>query len=167
VSLATPHGVKRVDVRGAVAMRGALWQASGVDLARVDALVMAAAVADYRAAEVSASKIKKAGEHATIELVKNPDLLAEIGEARAGKKPVLVGFAVETDGGQGLVAYAKQKLAAKKVDFVVANDAKDAFAGDGNKATIVSNDATLPLPQMSKHALADVVLDRVKALASR
>ena len=165
VALPTPNGVKRVDVRGAVAMRGALWQAAGLDLARIDALVMSAAVADYRAADVSASKLKKHGDRATIELVKNPDLLAEIGAARAGRRPVLVGFAVETDGGEGLVAYARQKLVAKKVDFVVANDAKDAFAGDDNRATIVSSDATDPLPQMSKHALADIVLDRVGALA--
>ena len=164
VTLATPHGVKRVDVRGAVAMRGALWQATGVDLARADALIMAAAVADYRAAEVSASKVKKLGERATIDLVRNPDLLAEIGEARAGKRPVLVGFAVETDSGAGLVAYAKQKLVAKKVDFIVANDASDAFGRDDNRACVVAQDKVDTLPQMSKHALADIILDRVKAL---
>jgi len=162
-ALATPHGVRRVDVRGAVAMRGALWQATGLDLGRIDALVMSAAVADYRPAEVSATKIKKAGKDASIALVKNPDLLAEIGAARVGKKPVLVGFAVETDQGDGLVAYARQKLVAKKVDFIVANDAGAAFGGDDNRATLVSESAIESLPTMSKHALADVILDRVKA----
>jgi phosphopantothenoylcysteine decarboxylase/phosphopantothenate--cysteine ligase len=94
VTLATPHGVKRVDVRGAVAMQAALWQALGTDLSRADALVMAAAVADHRPTEISATKLKKKGdERVTLELVKNPDLLAEIGAARRGRRPVLVGFA--------------------------------------------------------------------------
>src|SRR5580692_4104355 len=78
VSLPTPHGVKRVDVRGAVTMRQALWQAMGLDLSRADALVMAAAVADHRPAETSASKIKKGDDRVTLELVKNPDLIAEV-----------------------------------------------------------------------------------------
>lgn len=161
--LPTPHGVRRVDVRGAVAMRGALWQASGLDLGRIDALVMSAAVADYRPAEMSATKIKKQGTDAQIALVRNPDLLAEIGAARVGARPVLVGFAVETDQGAGLVAYARQKLVAKKVDLVVANDASAAFGGDDNRATLVSESAVESLPTMSKHSLADVILDRVRA----
>jgi phosphopantothenoylcysteine decarboxylase/phosphopantothenate--cysteine ligase len=163
-ALPTPNGVKRVDVRGAVAMRGALWQATGLDLSRVDALVMSAAVADYRPAEVSATKIKKSGDDASIALVKNPDLLAEIGAARVGNSPVLVGFAVESDSGAGLVTYARQKLAAKKVDFVVANDASAAFGGDDNRATLVSEAAVESLPTMTKHALADMILDRVREL---
>ena len=163
VALATPRGVKRVDVRGAVAMRGALWHATGVDLARTDVLVMAAAVADYRPAEVSASKIKKQGERASIDLVRNPDLLAEIGAARVATRPVLVGFAVETEDGADLVAYARQKLAVKRVDFIVANDAGVAFGADDNRATLVTADGVEALPRLSKHALADVILDRVRA----
>jgi phosphopantothenoylcysteine decarboxylase/phosphopantothenate--cysteine ligase len=163
-ALATPHGVTRVDVRGAVAMRGALWEATGPDLARIDALVMTAAVADYRPAQVSATKIKKAADDASIVLVKNPDLLAEIGAARAGRSPVLVGFAVESDGGTALVDYARKKLASKKVDFVVANSASAGFGGDDNCATIVTEAAVDSLPTMSKHALADVILDRVRDL---
>jgi phosphopantothenoylcysteine decarboxylase/phosphopantothenate--cysteine ligase len=76
---------------------------------------------------------------------------------------VLVGFAVETDQGAGLVAYARQKLVAKKVDLMVANDASVAFGGDDNRATLVSDGAVESLPTMSKHALADVILDRVRA----
>jgi phosphopantothenoylcysteine decarboxylase/phosphopantothenate--cysteine ligase len=164
VALPTPHGVKRVDVRGAVTMRQALWQALGVDLSRADALVMAAAVADYRPSEVSASKIKKSDERATLELVKNPDLLAEVGAARAGKRPVLVGFAVETERGEALVGYARRKLREKRVDLVVANEAGDSFGRDDNVATLVGAEDVLALPGMSKASLADMVLGRMRAL---
>lgn len=168
VSLPTPHGVKRVDVRGAVTMRQALWQALGVDLSRADALVMAAAVADHRPAETSATKVKKSGdERVTLELVKNPDLLAEVGAARAGARPVLVGFALETEGGDALVAYARRKLAEKRVDVVVANEAGDSFGREDNRAMLVTGADAQPLPTMSKTALADVVLDRVRALVTR
>lgn len=164
VSLPTPHGVRRVDVRGAVTMRQALWQAMGLDLSKADALVMSAAVADHRPVETSASKIKKSDEHITIELVKNPDLLAEVGAARAGKRPVLVGFAVETEGGDALEAYARRKLSEKHVDVVVANEASDSFGREDNRATLVTADEARSLPTMSKTSLADVLLDRVLGL---
>ncbi|MGD0527637.1 MAG: bifunctional phosphopantothenoylcysteine decarboxylase/phosphopantothenate--cysteine ligase CoaBC [Polyangiaceae bacterium] len=164
VSLPTPHGVKRVDVRGAVTMRQALWQAMGLDLSRADALVMTAAVADHRPAETSASKIKKSDERVTLELVKNPDLLAEVGAARAGKRPVLIGFALETERGDALVAYARRKLRDKRVDLVVANEASDSFGREDNVATLVGPDEVEALPSMSKASLADVVLERVRAL---
>ena len=164
VALATPHGVKRVDVRGAVAMQAALQQALGTDLSRADALVMAAAVADHRPAETSPSKIKKSDERIAIELVKNPDLLAEVGAARGGRRPVLVGFAVETADRAGLVSYAKRKLSQKKVDLVVANPAGESFGRDDNQATLVSASGAEALEPMSKLALADVVLDRVRDL---
>jgi phosphopantothenoylcysteine decarboxylase/phosphopantothenate--cysteine ligase len=164
VSLPTPHGVKRIDVRGAVTMRQVLWQAMGLDLSKTDALVMSAAVADHRPAEPSASKIKKADERVTIDLVKNPDLLAEVGAARATKRPVLVGFAVETERGPALVEYARRKLSEKRVDLVVANDAGDSFGRDDNRATLVTATDARELPTMSKLSLADVVLDRVREM---
>jgi phosphopantothenoylcysteine decarboxylase/phosphopantothenate--cysteine ligase len=168
VSLETPRHVDRVDVRGALAMRASLWDALGADLASADALIMAAAVADYRPAEPSSAKLKKEGETASIALVRNPDLLAEIGAARdARARPVLVGFALETQEGEGLVAYARGKLASKKCDFVVANVAKDALGGDENQATLVSADGAQPLPPMTKRALADAILDRVKTALAR
>lgn len=164
VSLPCPHGVRRIDVRGAVAMRAVLWKELGLDLSRADALVMAAAVADYRPAETSASKIKKSADRATLELVRNPDLLAEIGAARAGKLPALVGFAVESEGGEALVAYARRKLADKRVDLMVANEAGESFGREDNRATLVTADAVKALPTMSKASLADLVLQRVRAL---
>jgi phosphopantothenoylcysteine decarboxylase/phosphopantothenate--cysteine ligase len=160
VSLATPAGVRRVDVRSALEMKDAMWAACGKALDGIDLLVMSAAVADYRPATTSASKMKKEGDSASIALVKNPDLLAEIGAARAAKHaPVLVGFAVETGTDDEVVAYAKGKLAKKKVDLVVANAAQDAFGGDLNRATIVSKGAARALPRMTKAELADAILD--------
>ena len=164
VSLPTPHGVRRIDVRGAVAMRQVLWQAMGLDLQKTDALIMSAAVADHRPAEPSASKIKKSDERVSIDLIKNPDLLAEVGAARAVKRPVLVGFAVETERGEALLAYARRKLADKRVDLVVANEASDAFGREDNRATLVTAGEARELPTMGKASLADVVLDRVREL---
>jgi phosphopantothenoylcysteine decarboxylase / phosphopantothenate---cysteine ligase len=164
VNLPTPRGaVRRVDVRSALDMRAAIWDALGRDLARADALVMAAAVADHRPADVSPTKIKKS-ERASIELVKNPDLLGEVGNARTGQRPVLVGFAVETASGDALVAYARRKLDDKRVDLVVANEAAAAFGRDDNRAVLVTHDAAEALPAASKGAVADVVWDRVKQL---
>ncbi len=162
VNLATPPGVDRVDVRAALALREALWQALGADLSSADALVMTAAVADYRPRETSAVKLKKQGEDFEIRLVKNPDLLAEVGARRSGERPWLVGFAVETGTAAELLAYARGKLASKKCDLVVANEAHVAFAGDDNLATLVTASGAEPLGQMSKAALADRILDRIR-----
>ena len=101
----------------------------------------------------------------SLDLSKNPDLLAEIGKARRGLRPLLVGFAVETAEPEALVAYARQKLAEKKIDLVVANHAAEAFGGDTNRATFVTDaDADSLLP-MTKIDLADCILDRVRALS--
>ncbi len=165
VSLPTPPGVRRVDVRGALSMKAAISDALGSDQSRADALVMAAAVADYRPAEVSSAKIKKGGARASIELVKTPDILAEVGHARAGARPVLVGFAVETGDQEALVSYARRKLDEKRVDLVVANAAAESFGREDNRATLVSRAGVEPLPTMPKVALADVILERVRAAA--
>ncbi|GMV12792.1 MAG: bifunctional phosphopantothenoylcysteine decarboxylase/phosphopantothenate--cysteine ligase CoaBC [Polyangiaceae bacterium] len=157
--LPTPYGVTRVDVRSAVAMRGAVWQALGPDLGAADALVMAAAVGDYRPAETHATKLKREGDQMRLELVQNPDILAEIGAARAGRRPVLVGFAVEADKNDKVVAYARAKLGSKKVDVVVANHADDSFGKDDNRVSLVTQDRVEPLPRSSKLELADQILD--------
>jgi phosphopantothenoylcysteine decarboxylase/phosphopantothenate--cysteine ligase len=171
VSLPTPVRVRRIDVRGASEMRTALWEVLGGDLSGADALVMSAAVADYRPAQVAATKIKKGDPRIALELVKNPDLLAEVGAARAANagagrpgRPVLVGFAVETAGGEALVAYARGKLEQKRVDLVVANEAADSFGRDDNRATLVTAAGPEALPRVPKTTLAGIVLDRVRAL---
>lgn len=164
VALPTPTGVERVDVRSALEMQDALAAVLGADLSGADALVMAAAVADYRPATKSANKLKKEGDRSTLELVRNPDLLAQIGAARRGAKPVLVGFAVETGDDAAVVAYARGKLAAKRVDLIVANRADDAFGRDDNRVSFVSATSVETSPTMDKGALADRILDRVRSL---
>jgi len=161
VKLDTPFGAQRVDVRSAVAMRGAVWQALGPDLANADALIMAAAVGDYRPEETRATKLKRGVKESSIALVQNPDILAEIGHARSTRRPVLVGFAVEADSEEKVLGYARGKLESKKVDVVVANHADDSFGKDDNRITLVTTDATDPLPRLSKIELADHVLDWV------
>lgn len=167
VTLATPFGVRRVDVRSALAMRSALWQAMGPDLTSADALIMSAAVADYRPAQEHATKMKRDGNALALELVPNPDLLAEIGAARAARLPVLVGFAVETDTDDRVVAAALNKLEKKRVDFVVANHAADAFGKDDNRATLVARGSTDALGVLTKRELAERILDRVATLHRR
>lgn len=169
VHLTTPARVKRVDVRSAVAMRGALWQALGPDLSHADALVMSAAVSDHRPAEQHATKQKKrahAGPHA-IDLTENPDLLAEIGQSRVAKRPVLVGFAVETDADDFILAYARGKLIEKRVDLVVANHAKDSFGKGENRAFFVSSEGHDAQGTLTKEDLADRILDRTRELWAR
>ena len=162
VNLPTPYGAQRVDVRSAIAMRGAVWQALGPDLSHADALIMAAAVGDYRPAETRAAKIKRTAKEAQLELVQNPDILSEVGLARKqSARPILVGFAVETDSDAKVVEYARGKLAQKRADVVVANHADDSFGRDDNRITLVTKKSVEPLPRLSKIELADRILDWV------
>jgi phosphopantothenoylcysteine decarboxylase/phosphopantothenate--cysteine ligase len=184
VALPTPFGARRVDVRSALDMQGALRDALGPELKGADILIMTAAVADYRPKDVSATKRKRSAEPMTLELSPNPDLLAEIGAARARhpeasrvKRPVLVGFAVETDTDERVVAEASRKLAAKQIDLIVANHASDAFGKDDNRATLITagpshegapsggtGGSALPLGVLPKTALADQILNRALAV---
>jgi phosphopantothenoylcysteine decarboxylase/phosphopantothenate--cysteine ligase len=159
VNLPTPPRVDRVDVRSALQLQAAL-----ANVGEVDAIVMAAAVADYRFAETSVTKVKKGGESASIDLVRNPDLLAALGAARKGSRPVLVGFALETGTRAHVVAEARRKLREKKVDVVVANEARVAFGGDDNEISFVTENRDERLPRASKIDLADALLDRIKSL---
>jgi phosphopantothenoylcysteine decarboxylase/phosphopantothenate--cysteine ligase len=157
-AVSPPPGIKRIDVRSAIEMQSAI---DGV-IDRADAVIMTAAVADYRPAQVETKKIKKQkSDKLTIELVKNPDILFELGQKRTGKHPVLVGFAMETN---DLTTYARRKLTEKKCDFVVANEAAVGFGGEDNQATIVSPNGDEALPPMPKLELANRILDRVRAL---
>ncbi|MFO0550939.1 MAG: bifunctional phosphopantothenoylcysteine decarboxylase/phosphopantothenate--cysteine ligase CoaBC [Polyangiaceae bacterium] len=165
VELATPPGVDRVDTRGALAMDAALRTAMGPDLAGADALVMTAAVGDYRPKVSSSVKIKRSHEPLTLELIPNPDVLAGLGADRKTKRPVLVGFAVETpEDDEALVREARRKLEAKRVDMVVANRASDSFGRDDNRAILVERATAEPTGWLSKSALADRILDRVLTL---
>src|SRR6478752_7082801 len=144
VSLPTPAGVARVDVRSALAMRGALWQALKPDLSGADALIMTAAVADYRPAETHASKLKRGKAAIGLELVPNEDLLAEIGAARKAEYPVLVGFALETETDERLVSAGRHKLAKKRVDLIVANHPDSSIGRESISGSLVSVRAAEP-----------------------
>jgi phosphopantothenoylcysteine decarboxylase/phosphopantothenate--cysteine ligase len=159
VNLPTPPGVQRIDVRSALSMRSALWQALSPDLSAADALIMTAAVADYRPAQNHSTKLKRGPEPMTIEMLPNPDLLAEIGHARKDRKPVLIGFALETDSDDKVIQLARGKLAAKHVDMVVANHASESLGRDDIRAMLVSPTDCTPLPVLSKEQAADRILD--------
>lgn len=156
VGLETPAGVRRVDVLTAQEMHDAVL----AEYATADAVIKAAAVADYRPKERAGQKIKKKDGSLLLELVRNPDILKELGEKK--QQQVLVGFAAETE---RVIEYAAGKLEKKNLDFIVANDVsrKDAgFSADTNCVTILGRDGThTEHPLMSKRALADIILDRV------
>jgi phosphopantothenoylcysteine decarboxylase/phosphopantothenate--cysteine ligase len=165
--LVTPSSVQRVDVRSTAELAAAMELVLGEALEGADALVMTAAVADYRPAQASTSKEKKGKDRIALELVKNPDLLATVGAKRnGGARPVLVGFAVES-AGEHLLPYSRRKLIDKRVDLVVANPAETAFGGDANEAWLVDGSGDVALGTMSKRGLAERILDEVvKRLAA-
>lgn len=163
VSLPTPAGVTRIDVRSAQAMRGAIWQALKPDLSGADALIMTAAVADYRPAETHASKLKRGETGIGLELVPNEDLLAEIGAARKSVRPVLVGFALETETDERLIAAARGKLAKKRVDLVFANHPDTSIGRDSISGSLVGVRDAESIGPLPKRDAADRILDFVVA----
>ncbi len=156
VQLPVPTGAEVVPVRSARQMHEAVM--SRFD--RFDVVIMAAAVADYRPVQRVAQKIKKGGSM-KLELVRNPDILADVGAKRVQQPSVLVGFALETE---NLEQAARGKLEQKGADLIVANEASVGLGGDSNCATLVDATSASPLPEMSKRALADQILDRVRTL---
>jgi phosphopantothenoylcysteine decarboxylase/phosphopantothenate--cysteine ligase len=158
VALPTPPGVRRVDVESALSLKQALWEALGADLSQADALIMAAAVADYRPKAASASKLKRSGM-LTLELEPNPDLLAEVGARRTGARPVLVGFALETDSDERILASAREKLTKKRVDLVVANHAAESLGRDDIRLTLVGPDTATAFGPAPKAQAAERLLD--------
>ncbi len=132
-----------------------------------DVVIQAAAVADYRPAAVSKTKIKKkAGEPMVLTLEENPDVAKAIGQIKK-EKQTLVGFAAETD---HVESHAEAKLKAKNLDMIVANDVTKPGAGfntDTNIAVLITKDEKRELPLMSKRQLADVILDRITELRAR
>jgi phosphopantothenoylcysteine decarboxylase/phosphopantothenate--cysteine ligase len=119
-------------------------------------------VADYRPKRREAQKIKKGGS-LELELVRNPDILADVEAKRAQQPSVLVGFALETE---NLEQAARDKLERKGADLIVANEAGAGLGGETNRAMLVDTTSATPLPEMSKRALADQILDRVRTLLS-
>jgi phosphopantothenoylcysteine decarboxylase/phosphopantothenate--cysteine ligase len=167
VNLPTPVGVKRrVDVESALQMQAACKPL----LEGADALVMAAAVSDFRPAEKLDGKLSRRTHKApSVSLVPNPDLLAEWGRTRRGDRPLLVGFAAEiAASADDLVRQARSKLADKKCDVVIANDVGTkgiGFGSDRNAVTLVFREGEpIVLPVATKQALAKSIWARLASL---
>jgi phosphopantothenoylcysteine decarboxylase/phosphopantothenate--cysteine ligase len=158
-ALPAPYGVERVWVRTAQEMLVTVQE----QFPSADALLMAAAVSDYRPVSCELKKIKRREREAQMQLVQNPDILREIRQNK--ERRVVVGFAAET---HDLEAEARRKLKEKDLDFIVANDIshKDSgFAVDTNQVTILSRtEEPERLPLLSKEEVAEQVLDRVAKL---
>jgi phosphopantothenoylcysteine decarboxylase/phosphopantothenate--cysteine ligase len=160
-ALDVPHGVRRVGATTAAEMRDAI----GREVGAAGIVFMAAAVADYRPARVSPQKIKKGPGGISLELERTVDILAEI--ARRPRRPLLVGFAAETE---RVIENARRKLAEKRLDMVVANDvagAETGFESDTNEVVIVTPGGEERIPLASKDEIADGILDHVRKLRGR
>ncbi len=158
MTAAAPSGVTVVEASTAAAMRQAVLRAApGADI-----LVMAAAVSDFAPRRTSSSKIKRDGAGLQIELVPNPDIVAEVGEMADGVRPFLVGFAAESD---DLEANALSKLRDKGLDLIVANRVGgpfDAIGSDDNKVTVFSAEGALTdWPMLPKRQVAERLWDLI------
>jgi phosphopantothenoylcysteine decarboxylase/phosphopantothenate--cysteine ligase len=146
-------GVETIKVQSVLEMKEAVVKAT----AKADALIMAAAVADYMPKSTADQKIKKRTDGLTLELVKTPDILSEV-----KGKFLKIGFAAETE---NLIANAKKKLTGKALDMIVANDVSakgGVFGADTNKVTIINKGGKQEnLPLMSKREVADKILDNI------
>jgi phosphopantothenoylcysteine decarboxylase/phosphopantothenate--cysteine ligase len=165
-SIDPPPVAELVRVRSAVQMRDAVMSR----LEAADVVVMAAAVADYAPASVDDRKKAKLEDGLTVTLRRTPDILAGIGAWRAERgtaRPVLVGFAAETD---EAVSKGRRKLESKRADFVVVNNVLEPGAGfevDTNVVTLVGPGWEEALPLQPKSSVAAVILDRAEALLAR
>ncbi|CAM5479692.1 bifunctional phosphopantothenoylcysteine decarboxylase/phosphopantothenate--cysteine ligase CoaBC [Streptomyces fumanus] len=160
-ALPDPAGVDLVTVGTAEELRAAVLKAAG----DADAVVMAAAVADFRPAVYATGKIKKQDdqEPAPIALVRNPDILAEISARRARPGQIVVGFAAETD---DVLAHGRAKLRRKGCDLLVVNEVgeRKTFGAEENEAVVLGADGSeTPVPYGPKEALAETVWDLVAA----
>ena len=156
VSQPTPNGVKRIDVISALEMHAAVMQCAAAQ----DVFIGVAAVADYRPKLASEHKIKKDGGSATpIELIQNPDILADV--AALPMPPLCVGFAAES---RNLVDYAQKKRAAKKIPLIVGNLIQHGFGGDDSLLTLFDDDGETPLPPGPKTELARALIGHIARL---
>jgi len=158
-SLPQPAGMEVIPVETAAEMKKAVAEAT----AEADALIMAAAVTDYRPKSTAEAKIKKKSPTLTLELIRTPDILAE-----AKGSFLKIGFAAES---HDVIANAKQKLKKKQLDLIAANDITDASSGfgtDTNKVTLIDKQGNIEdLPLLTKREVADKILDRVVGLLGK
>ena len=157
-----PSGVDMVRVRSAADMHAAVMARAGA----ADAVVMAAAVADYTPETVAGQKVAKAEGGWTVPLKRTTDILADLGRmpSRASRRPVLIGFAAET---HDMLAHADAKRRRKGVDLIVANDVTQPGAGfevETNAVTFVDDSGTETTPLLPKSEVAARILDRLERL---
>jgi phosphopantothenoylcysteine decarboxylase/phosphopantothenate--cysteine ligase len=161
--LAAPPVDATITVRSAAAMHEAVMRVAS----NADVVIMAAAVADYAPASPAGQKVTKSDGPMTLTLQRTKDILGDLGSMRAGlggARPVLVGFAAET---QDVVARAREKRVRKKVDLIVANDVSQpdqGFDAETNAVTIIGGGGDEVVPLQSKAAVAGIILDRVEQL---
>ena len=152
VGLPDPDGIRIIGVTSAREMRDAVIR----EYADTDIVIMAAAVADYRPKAALEKKIKKSDEQLRLELVKNPDILKELGQDKGNR--FLCGFAAETE---NLADYARDKLIKKNLDMIVANDVSrddSGFDVDTNAVTVYYDEKEISFPLMSKQAVAGEII---------
>ncbi len=155
VALATPRGVRRIDVQSARQMRDAVMQA----VPGQDVFIAVAAVADYRPRNAAEHKIKKGSASVTLELEANPDILAEV--AARPDAPMCVGFAAES---RDLATYAEAKRIAKKLALVVGNLVQDGLGGDTNTVTLFDETGSYGLPPADKSEVARGIVEHIVRL---
>lgn len=159
VSLETPIGVQRVDVVSALEMHEAVMSR----VKKSDIFIGVAAVADYRVANPSEQKLKKtAGAPPAIELVQNPDILAEVAALPNG--PFCVGFAAESE---NLETYAQEKRRRKNIPLIVGNLIQDGFGGNDNRLVLFDDAGSHSLPPASKAVLAQNLIDHISSLIQK
>ena len=150
-----PYGIKIIEIQTAQEMFTAVKE----HYQKQDFIIKAAAVGDYRVKEIAKDKIKKKEETLTLELIKNDDILAFLGEHKTNQ--IICGFAMET---QNLIENAREKLIHKNCDLLVANNLKEPGAGfknDTNKVTFLTAENTQEIELMSKNNLSDLILKRL------
>ncbi len=162
VSLPPVAGAVLVPVVSAREMRSAVRE----HFPTADAVIMAAAVSDYRPERFSRSKIKKGAAKTALALVRNPDILAELGRRRG--KAFLAGFSAETE---NIIDNARQKLKSKRLDLIIANDISapgSGFDTETNRVSVLSRDGSVEeWPLMSKNALGEKIIALIEAGISR
>jgi phosphopantothenoylcysteine decarboxylase/phosphopantothenate--cysteine ligase len=152
-----PYGARLIEVETAAEMEAAVLAA----LPEADVLLMAAAVADYRPASVAEQKIKKGEGGLALELVRTTDILLKVAGLRRPSQ-VIAGFAAETE---KVIENAQDKLRRKRLDLIVANDARQAMGSEMNQVTLIEADGrSEDLPLLPKDEVAERILDRVVAL---
>lgn len=156
VSQSTPRGVERIDVVSAAQMRDAVLRAVG----DAEVFIAVAAVADYRPSEVSEHKIKKnAGAGLALELIQNPDILAEV--AARPNPPFCVGFAAES---RNLDEYASAKRLKKRLPLLVGNLIQDGMGGESNRVVLYDDQGSHPLPAAAKDEIASGIVAHLAAM---